>query len=50
MDTTRAIQEAVARADLILCAAIFYGRIALTGLFVIGVWTLWRKVVRKWRT
>jgi hypothetical protein len=49
MDVTRAIQIAVARADLIVCAAVWYGRIALPGLLLVGVWLLAGEV-RKWRT
>lgn len=49
MDVTRAIQSAVARADLIVCAAVWYGRIVLPWLLLIGAWLLAGEV-RKWRT
>lgn len=49
MDATKAIQIAVARADLILCTIVYYGWIALAWALIVGVWVLWREV-RKWRT
>lgn len=49
MDAAKMIQIAVARADLIVCAAVWYGRIALPGLLLVSAWLLAGEV-RKWRT
>lgn len=50
MDAAKMIQIAVARADLIVCAAVWYGRIVLPGLLLlVGAWLLAGEV-RKWRT
>lgn len=50
MDTTKAIQAAVARVDLAVCAAVLYGRIAVIALAILGIWMVAREVRRKWRT
>ena len=49
MDAAKMIQIAVARADLFICAAVWYGRIVLPGLLLVGAWLLAGEV-RKWRT
>lgn len=49
MDAAKMIQIAVARADLVICRAVWYGRIVLTGLLLVGAWLLAGEV-RKWRT
>ena len=49
MDMTRAIQIAVVQADLIVCSAVWYGKIVLPGLLLVSAWLLAGEV-RKWRT
>ena len=49
MDAAKMIQIAVTWADLIVCAAVWYGRIVLPGLLLGGAWLLAGEV-RKWRT
>lgn len=48
MDAAKMIQIAVARADLIVCTAFWYGKIVLPWLLLVSAWLLLGEV-RRWK-